>query len=342
MGQLKNTRAKVSFKRHLVYFVLYLIAGNALGVFYYVVSPKYYRATAAILKPIGSLETLEMSQSGKTEQKTDTSSELFLSILNSRRMFDELIETFNLQSVYGIKNTDRVREILHQSCSIKQEGNRVISIKVIDRDPKRAAAMANFFWQNLDKLLQELTITTAKKNRLFIEERLAATTRTLEDLQTRLNALQSSNKFIAIRETGEISELATQLMNKLAEKKLELEKARRIYQEGQNEIVMLKEEIRDLQKELDLLIRYQKDLSQLLREIKTQEASYTFLTGQLEEAKLTESKDTPFVQVLDKAVAPEQVYAPNLKLILMVITIAVVGIGVLVLFLDILKFLGSI
>ncbi len=342
MEKTRNQRVVAGLKKHLLFITLYLILGIVLSVLYYLISPKYYRATAAILKPIGSIETLDVTTKSKTTEKQDTGTELFMSILTSRRMYDDLIQKFNLTSVYGISNTDRVREILQASCAISASGQRVISISVVDRDPKRAAEMANFFWENLDRLLQEMTITTAKKNRLFIEERLASTRKALTQIQEQLNQLQQTNKLLAIKDTGEISALATELMTKLTEKKLELERIKRIYQPEQPEVVMLSAEIKDLQKELDRLTSYQTKLSQILRELKAQESLYSFLTAQLETAKLDETKNTPFIQVLDSAAVPQKVYSPDIKKILISISIIIIGIGIIVLFFDVLRFLGSI
>lgn len=342
MEKARNQKVIAGLKRHLLFIVLYLILGIVLSVLYYLISPKYYRATAAILKPIGSIETLDVTTKSKTTDKQDTGTELFMSILTSRRMYNDIIQKFNFTSVYGISNTDTVREILQASCTVSASSQRVISISVVDRDPKRAAEMANFFWENLDRLLQEMTITTAKKNRLFIEERLASTGKNLTHLQEQLNQLQQANKLLAIKDTGEISTIATELMTKLTEKKLELERIKRIYQPEQPEVVMLNAEIRDLQGELDRLTSYQTKLSQILRELKAQESLYSFLTAQLETTKLDETKNTPFIQVLDSAAVPQKVYSPDIKKILIIISVLIIGIGIIVLFFDVLRFLGSI
>jgi len=342
MEKTRNQKVISGVKRHLLFITLYLILGIVLSVLYYLIAPKYYKATSAILKPIGSIETLDVTTKSKTTDKQDTGTELFMSILTSRRMYDDIIHKFNLTSVYGISNIDRVREILQKCCTISESGQRVISISVIDRDPARSAEMANFFWENLDILLKEMTITTAKKNRIFIEERLASTGEILTKLQEELNQLQQANKLLAIKDTGEISTLATELMTKLSEKKLELERMKRIYQPEQPEVVMLSAEIKDLQKELDRLTSYQTNLSVILRELKAQESLYSFLTAQLETAKLDETKNTPFIQVLDTAVVPQKVYSPDIKKILIIISAIIIGIGIIILFFDVLRFLGSI
>lgn len=338
-----NRKIFNNLKIHALYLFLTYTALVTVGVLAYLMMPKHYKAMATILKPLDTTDTIAIVRGKSASSETaDSSSELFMSILKSRSVYDGLIDRFELKKVYRRQNRDRVREILQEKMTIASDNPRVIRISVVDQDPERAAEMANYVWVSLDRLLQELTVTAAKKNRIFIDERVRSTSALLNALYEDLNRLQSANKLLAIKDTGEISQLASQLMTKLTDKKLELDRLLRIYQPEQPEIKSLRAEIRDLQGELDRLTSYQKALSQVLREIKTQDTVYSYLTSQLEEAKISESKNTPFVQVLDKAVPPEKVFQPNLKLILAVITSVMVGVGVLTLLFDILKFLGSI
>ncbi|MFA5645926.1 MAG: GNVR domain-containing protein [Candidatus Ratteibacteria bacterium] len=337
-----NRKILHNVKIHALYLFLTYIALVTVGVLAYLMMPKHYKAMTTILKPLDTTDTIAIVRGKSTSETADSSSELFMSILKSRSVYDGLIDRFELKKVYRRQNRDRVREILQEKMTIASDNPRVIRISVVDQDPERAAEMANYVWFSLDRLLQELTVTAAKKNRIFIDERVRSTSALLNSLYEELNRLQSANKLLAIKDTGEISQLASQLMTKLTDKKLELDRLLRIYQPEQPEIKSLRAEIRDLQGELDRLTSYQKALSQVLREIKTQDTVYSYLTSQLEEAKISESKNTPFVQVLDKAVPPEKVFQPNIKLILAVITSVMVGVGVLTLLFDILKFLGSI
>lgn len=52
----------------------------------------------------------------------------------------------------------------------------------------------------------------------------------------------------------------------------------------------------------------------LLRELKVQETLYTLLTSQYEQAKITEARDTPTVQVLDPAIPADRHSKPRLVL----------------------------
>jgi hypothetical protein len=60
------------------------------------------------------------------------------------------------------------------------------------------------------------------------------------------------------------------------------------------------------------------ELARLTRELKIQEAIFEMLTQQYEQAKIQEAKDTPTVQVLDRAVPPEKRSRPKRKIIVLV------------------------
>jgi capsule polysaccharide export protein KpsE/RkpR len=53
------------------------------------------------------------------------------------------------------------------------------------------------------------------------------------------------------------------------------------------------------------------ELARLVRDVKVQETVYTLLTQQYEQAKIAEARDTPVVQVLDKAVPAERKSRPR-------------------------------
>jgi uncharacterized protein involved in exopolysaccharide biosynthesis len=52
------------------------------------------------------------------------------------------------------------------------------------------------------------------------------------------------------------------------------------------------------------------ELVRLTREVKVQEAIFTALTQQYEQAKIAEARDTPVVQVLDRAIPAERKSRP--------------------------------
>ncbi|MCM8818553.1 MAG: hypothetical protein NC915_03640 [Candidatus Omnitrophica bacterium] len=346
-NKVKNGMLKGNFiKRHIILIVLFYIAILNLSILFYLISPKYYKATSSILQPpeteinIASLQTTKFSKEPISLIRTNT--ELFFSILNSRRMKDDIIEKFNLMKHYNVSNIDEAIEIHNKLTNIYLTKDKVIQIDVIDRDPKVAAEIANFYTENLDALIKELTITTAKQNRIFIEKRLKETTELIEQLEKRLTELQNKNKLIVDPNLTQISEAGGKLMESLINKQLELEKERQILNEREPKIIMLKNEIKKIEESLTKLLSSQDELTRILRELKVQETLYNFLTSKMEEAKIDETRDTPVVQILDKAQPPSKVYKPNLKFIIVLISSIVGSIGFLTIFFDILRFLGSI
>ncbi len=345
--RIKNGILKGNFlKRHIILVILSYIAVLNLAILFYLISPKYYKATASILQPpetevsTASLQTSKFSKEPISLIRTNT--ELFFSILNSRRMKDDIIEKFNLKKHYNVATDDEAIEIHDKLTKIYLTKDKVIQIEVIDRNPEIAAGIANFYTENLDFLIKELTITTAKQNRIFIEKRLKETTELIEQLERRLTEIQNENKLVVDPNLNQIAERGGKLMEQLINKQLELEREKQILNEGDPKIVMLKNEIKEIQTSLTKLLSSQDELTKILRELKVQESLYSFLTSKMEEAKIDETKDTPVVQVLDKAKPPSKVYKPDLKLIIILVSSIIGGIGFLVIFFDILRFLGSI
>ncbi|MCM8805071.1 MAG: hypothetical protein NC833_07465, partial [Candidatus Omnitrophica bacterium] len=213
-----------SIKRHITLLILSYLAIINLTVLFYLISPKYYKATSSILQPPeveispSSLQSAKFSKEPISLIRTNT--ELFFSILNSRRMKDDLIEKFDLKKHYNVSNNDEAIEILNKRVNIFFTKDKVIQIDVIDRDPKIAAGIANFYTENLDFLIKELTITTAKQNRIFLEKRLKETTELIEQLEKRLTELQEKNRLVVDPTLTQISQAGGKLMEQLINKQL--------------------------------------------------------------------------------------------------------------------------
>ncbi|HPP11768.1 MAG TPA: GNVR domain-containing protein [bacterium] len=331
-------------RRHFFLIVLYYIAVCLLAFAVYLIVPKYYRATATILQPpeteASTAKGSRLSEELVANIRTNT--ELFLSLLGSRRMKDDLITRYNLVQIYSARNMDEAREILSRRLKIVFTREKVIQLELLDTGRERVAEMVNFYLDNLDRLIKELTITTAKQNRIFIEERLRETSEQIAALEAQLQRLQETNRFVADPELAQITQAGGAIMQKLVDKQLELERKRLVLNDTDEQIILLKREIADLKQALSHLLDSRDELLRVLRELKIQKSVYSLLTSKLEEAKINEARDTPIVQVLDRAAVPDKVYRPDLKMIMMLVSAVVGGVGFLVIFVDILKYLGSI
>jgi capsule polysaccharide export protein KpsE/RkpR len=94
-------------------------------------------------------------------------------ILRSRYMSDLLDARFDLKTVYGVKDGEEVRTRLqkHTSVEIRDEG--AVILRVEDRSPERAYAMANAYLSILDSLLIELPMQNSRESIAILTQEIA-------------------------------------------------------------------------------------------------------------------------------------------------------------------------
>ncbi len=333
---MKNGERKNAFRSHLRFVLLLYIFGLGIICGIYWLVPKYYKASASILQP----PERETSETFLSQPRTNT--ELFFSILTSRSIKDEIIEKFGLINAYRVTTIDRAREELDERVTIYLTKEKIIEISVIDTNAERAASIANFFIERLDNAVKVLSVTTAKQDRIFTEKQLAETESNIASLETKLASVKNRENLAADKELEQVSQTAGKLMQELFHKKLELKRKEEVLKSDSFEMTMMKKDIENLETALSKLLRSENELRNIMRELKAQEAVYSFLTSKLEEAKITEARDTPVIQVLDNAVVPQKIYKPNIKLHLLIQAAIFGGLAVLIFFFDLLRYLGNI
>src|SRR6266700_2079401 len=83
-----------------------------------------------------------------------TSSDLFVGILHSRTMQDELINKFDLRKVYGEKQMEDARKSLDKRTDVTSDRKSgIITVKVSDRSAERAAGLAREYAIGLDRIV---------------------------------------------------------------------------------------------------------------------------------------------------------------------------------------------
>jgi capsular polysaccharide biosynthesis protein len=134
--------------------------------------PQEYTATITILPPQAnaSMSAIpESEHSGKNGELTGTAStmqpmknlnDLYVSILKTQSVEDAVIERYGLQSEYRKKYLVDARDSLESHTKI--DGSRkdgLIQLSFSDRDPNRAAEVANGYVDQFRRLSQHLDIT---------------------------------------------------------------------------------------------------------------------------------------------------------------------------------------
>ena len=159
-------------------FLSSVIAGGAIlgGAIAFLI-PNMYTATAVILPPAKpqSLSSAMLGQLGALAGAAAPSlglkdpADMYIGILKSRSASDDLISRFKLRSVYEEKSLEDTRHKLSSRASFASGKDSMIKISVEDRDPKRAADLANAYIAELTAQNDRLAVTESAQRRLFFE-----------------------------------------------------------------------------------------------------------------------------------------------------------------------------
>jgi len=270
-----------------------------------------------------------------------TPSELFVAIMKSASVKNEIIKRFNLQNIFRTKTMYDTHGMLEEMTKLDVSIEGIISIDVTYKDKFLAADIANAYVEELDKFNTEITMTVGKKYRIFIEKRLDDTEDSLAKAEETLRNFQETHRTVALdTEIEKAIEAIAELKSKII--LLEVKKGALIassqyanpYLQDLNiELRELKRQLAKIefgtteQKEDEFGAGFSVPLSELptlaleyarlFREVKVQEAIYELSIQQYEHAKIMEVKDTPTVQFLDRAAPPEKKSHPKRRLIVM-------------------------
>jgi uncharacterized protein involved in exopolysaccharide biosynthesis len=257
-----------------------------------------------------------------------SSGALFVGILQSQTVQDGLIEKFNLMRLYHDRKIEDARKDLAEHTDVSEDRKSgIITIGVTDHDPKRAAAMAQSYVNKLDRLVAQVSTSSARRERIFLEGRLKAVKSELDNSAKNFSEFASKNTAIDIPAQGKaMVEAAAKLQGQLIAAQSELEGLKQIYTDNNVRVRSTEAQVNELKKKLNELgsggtpgnmdggnslypsIRKLPLLgvtyADLYRQTKLEETVYELLTEQYELAKVEEAKEIPSVKVLDAAVVP--------------------------------------
>lgn len=274
-----------------------------------------------------------------------STSDIFVGILSSRTVQDKLIQQFDLKRLYGDRRMEDARRDLaeHTGISVDRK-SQIISLTVTDKDPKRAAAIGQAYVEELNRLVAELSTSSARRERIFLEERLQAVSKDLEEAEKEFSQFASKNSAIDIKEQGKaMVEAAAILQGQLIAAESELEGLRQVYTDNNVRIRSVRARIDELKHQLEKIGGKGEDASapfgqqqaslypsirrlpllgvtyaDLYRRTKVQEAVFETLTKEYELAKVQEVKEIPTVKVLDSANVPDKKsFPPRLPIMLL-------------------------
>jgi uncharacterized protein involved in exopolysaccharide biosynthesis len=337
------------FKHRRVILVCTLVT-FAVSALISLVLPKWYEARATVLPPESTSTQSDMAgllrfagyQPAFIPTVTSPS-EIFSVILESRKVTDAVIDSLNLIERFGFKTRKKAISKLDKYTEVSVTTEGLVEIRYEDKDRDRSAEVANAFVDELDRFNRESRITSAKKVREFIEHRTEQVIGELEEAETELQRFKESTGAVAISEQTEASiETAAEIYGRIAELEVSIERFRQYATDRSPEIVDLKSQIRALERKLGEMgfmtvdtgavegsrlfpsfenaPEIEKRLAELMRDVEIKRSVFAVLSGQYEEARIQEMRDTPTVQVLDRASPPLARSRPRRKVIVAVST----------------------
>jgi uncharacterized protein involved in exopolysaccharide biosynthesis len=255
----------------------------------------------------------------------------YVALLKSRSVFDAIVQRFDLKELYEAMYLEDARKALEQRTSVMagvKDG--IISIEVDDHDPKRAAAIANAFVEELRNLTKTLAISEAAQRRLFFEEQL---TQAKDNLTTSEIALQGSGVSEATLRTVPQSalEALARLKAQITAQEIKLASMRTFMTDAHPEYRLAIQELFALRTELskaeqsnpvktvgngvEYIAKY--------RDFKYHETLFELMAKQYELARLDEAREGAVIQVVDAAQPPERKSKPKKAQIAVITTLAV-------------------
>jgi len=270
--------------------------------------------------------------------------EVYIGMLKSRTVADNLIQRFDLMRIYEEKYPSRARKKLEGLTNIIAGKDAIITIEVEDEDPKRAAELANAYVDELFKLTKVLAVTEASQRRLFFERQFEQARDSLAKAEAAARQALEKGGLVQVEGQGRaIVETTARLRGQITVKEVQIGAMRSFATDRNPDLQLAQKELEALKHELARIEGasggkagdqrenggHGIDSLGLLRNVKYYETIYELLAKQYELAKIDEARDSAVVQVMDKAIVPDRRTKPWRSLIVLLSAFAALFIGIL-------------
>jgi uncharacterized protein involved in exopolysaccharide biosynthesis len=328
-----------------------------VAIVYALSKPNVYTATLSLLPPQSdaSMNTGLASQLGGLAAlaggsfSSRGSGDLYVTLFKSRVVGDAMVQHFGLMQEYHTGRLSEASSAFQEHTTVISGSGGLIYIAVTDRDPRRAAELANGYVDQFRNLSQHLAITEASQRRLFFEQELEKAKVNLADAEEAF--MQTEQTTGVIQPDSQASALigsAVSLRTQIAEREVQI-RGMQTYATGENaELVQAQRELEGLRAQLaklggsaggsssEFLISKGRvpetslEYIRKQRDVRYYETIFEFLEHQVESAKLDEAKQGGLIQVLDPAIPPDRRSSPNRRFIVLAGTVIGFFVGLLV------------
>ena len=320
--------------RKIIFSVSFLFAVASIAYALYV--PPVYKAECYFLPPNHYLnKTGVFANAASLNDKTGvladgsgfpdtvTSGQMMLGVMKRNAVLDVIIDKFSLMDVYEQKSRVKMRDMLVKKLMETNEDTKsgIITVGIIDEDPKRAADMANAFVETLQGKMIELSKIDAMQRRSFFEKQLFQAWQYMNDIQNEMLNYQDQLGGVAIPQSQLEATLRsiTDIRQQIADKNVEISAMKAYATSNNPRLKAAYSQLETLTKELARLEEIQRSSSPQLSieyqrhemRLKYATEKYETLLQQVEDAKMDEAQGFFQLQIVDYATPPDFKYKPS-------------------------------
>jgi uncharacterized protein involved in exopolysaccharide biosynthesis len=292
-------------------------------------------AGSSLLSQLGNLGSVA-SLAGSSSLGLKNPNDLQVAMLQSRTVEDAMVNRFHLMQLYDEQRQSDARKKFEKMVTI-DSGSKdgLIRISITDRDPQRAAEMANAYVEEFKRQSAGLAVTEASQRRLFFEQQLSQAKDNLANAEEDLKKTGQKTGLMQLdSQTRATIGLLADLRGQIAAKEVEIS-GLRSFATGENpELQMAEQQLAGLRAQEQKMGAASEGATNALipkgnmqetsfeyirklRDVKYYETIFDLLARQYEVAKVDEAKQGSVVQVVDRAIVPDRKSSPQRTLIVL-------------------------
>jgi uncharacterized protein involved in exopolysaccharide biosynthesis len=342
VGEAMNLRITRSLRlcwmrRRMVFGILAI--GILISILYAFLLPAMYTSTTTLMPPEGASANssyLSLMASGGPAAAAGSSllgvktpGSTFIGIMKSRTVQERLVTRFNLVHEYKSHLIeDACIQLATDTQMVEDSKSGIITIRVDARNPVLASKIAQGYVEELDRVVTTNSTSAARRERIFLEERLKEIKKDLDDSAKSLSQFSTKSRTIDIPSQGKaMVDSGLKLQDQMVAARAELAGLRQSYSEDNVRIRAAHARIAELQRQIDKMMGSTIEpsldandsaypsvselpalgltYSDLERRVRVEELLWNSLTMQYEAARVQEAKEIPTVRVLDVANVPQ-------------------------------------
>jgi uncharacterized protein involved in exopolysaccharide biosynthesis len=342
----------IAERKRIVLWVTAVFA--ILAIIISLLLPKSYTATVTLLPPqegtsLGAALASQLANVGGMAAAAAAGvpglknpNDKYVAMIQSRTVEDAMVQHFGLMQEYRKRYLSDARKAFEGHATVDGSSkDGMIHISVADRNPQRAAELANGYVDQFRDLSQHLAITEASQRRVFFEQELEQAKNNLANAEEALKQTELTTGVIQPdSQARALIESAATLRAQITAREVQIQ-GMQTYATGENaQLVQAQRELESMRAPAapggggahstggELIVPKGRvpeagmEYIRKLRDVKYYETIFDILARQYEVAKLDEAKEGALIQVVDPAIVPDRRSFPKRGLIVIGATVA--------------------